>query len=97
MTNDILTRELSMPKLFFQNMETGEIHEMPNVKEIELTCNNESASEEYIKAWNYTEYFEGSFNVKRSDVNRIMIAIGLKKRIANNWLRMHGYKMNRRM
>ena len=86
-----------MPKLFFQDMKTAEWHEISSVKEIELTCNDELTINEYTNLWNYTDTFECNMNVGRSSVNKIMIAIGLKNRIANNWLKMHRYPMNRRM
>lgn len=96
MTNGIITKELSMPKLFFQDIKTGERYEISSVKEIELTCNDEHTINEYTNLWNYTDTFECNINVKRSSVNEIMIAIGLKNCIANNWLKMHKYPMNRK-
>lgn len=85
-----------MPKLFFQNEKTGERFEILNVKEIEVTYDDESISNEYTKLWNYTNSFEWNIDISHLSVNKIMIAIGLKNCVTNNWLRMHGYTMNRR-
>lgn len=81
-------------KIFAFDMETGKNYEIGHVKDAELSI-SDSIDEQK------TNYFESkalSIEIKK---NRVVVyylywLTGKKNLIPNNWLKHHGYSMNRR-
>lgn len=90
-----------MPIKDFKNLfwivdaETGEKHKMGHIKDIELTA-SDSQEAEPNQRLNYTESFSATLKVRRSLVYQLDVRIGHKFRVPNNWLKHHGFPMNRR-
>lgn len=96
MENHMPTESI-IDNLYVFDTETGEKHKLGHIKDIELTASDSQEAESYLKL-NSTESFtfSGTLKVKRSLVYQLDVRIGHKFRVPNNWLKHHGYPMNRR-
>lgn len=81
--------------LYVFDAETGEKRKLGHIKDIELTASDSQDAESYLRL-NHTESFSGTFEVRRSLVYQLDVRIGHKFRVPNNWLKHHGFPMNRR-
>lgn len=81
--------------LYVFDAETGEKHKLGHIKDIELTASDSQEAEHYSKL-KPTGSFSGTFEVSRSLVYQLDVRIGHKFRVPNNWLKHHGFPMNRR-
>lgn len=81
--------------LYVFDAETGEKHKLGHIKDIELTASDSQDAESYLRL-NHTESSSGTFKVRRSLVYQLDMRIGHKFRVPNNWLKHHGFPMNRR-
>lgn len=81
--------------LYVFDAETGEKHKLGHIKDIELTASDSQEAEPYLKL-NSTESFSATLKVRQSLVYQLDVRIGHKFRVPNNWLKHHGYPMNRR-
>ena len=81
-------------KIFAFDMETGEKYEIGHVKDVELSI-SDSIDEKEI---NYFESKAFSIECKmpREVVYYLYWLTGNKNLIPNNWLKHHGFPMNRR-
>ena len=81
-------------KIFVQDA-SGAFHELAKVAKITATA-IEELSETARKAWGFTESQEFSFKVSNTNKNQLNMLIGEKRQCQNNWLKHHGYPMNRK-
>lgn len=75
--------------------ETGEKYKLGYIENVELTASDSQEAESYLRL-NSTESFSATLEVRRSLVYQLDVRIGHKYRVPNNWLKHHGYPMNRR-
>jgi hypothetical protein len=85
-----------MNELFFKDLSTGETFRLSDVKDIELTYNNDDVEKESKSIWNKNREFCCEMTVPKPSIYKLMLNIGIKYLIPNNWLRMHHYPMNRK-
>lgn len=86
--------DLIIDDLCVFDAETGEKHKLGHIKDIELTA-TETVDEQEIK---YFEPKAFSIEIKknREVVYYLYWLTGRKNLIPNNWLKHHGFPMNRR-
>ena len=83
-------------KLFwFFDAETGEKHKLGHIEDIELTASDNEKTEPYINL-KPMESFSAEVKTHGSVINKVLVMIGAKSFVPNNWLKHHGYPMNRR-
>ena len=82
-------------KIFAQDA-SGAFHELGEVAAFTATA-VEELSETAKRAWRFTESQELSFEVSNVSKNHWNLIIGRKRMIPNNWLKHHGYPMNRKI
>ena len=87
----------TIDNLYVFDAETGEKHKLGHIKDYELTASDSQDAEPNLRL-NHTESFSvsGTFKVRRSLVYQLDVRIGHKFRVPNNWLKHHGFPMNRR-
>ena len=89
--------DLIIDELCVFDAETGEKHKLGHIKNIEPTASDSQDAEPYL-SHKFTKSFSGTltFKVRRSLVYQLDVIIGHKYRVPNNWLKHHGFPMNRR-
>ena len=90
-----------MPIKDFKNLfwivdaETGEKHKMGHIENVELTASDSQEAEPYINL-KPMESFSAEVKTHGSVINKVLVMIGAKSFVPNNWLKHHGFPMNRR-
>lgn len=87
--------DLIIDDLCVFDAETGEKHKLGHIENIEPTASDSQDAEPYLSL-KFTKSFSGTLKVRRSLVYQLDVIIGHKYRVPNNWLKHHGFPMNRR-
>lgn len=81
-------------KIFAFDMETGEKYEIGHVKDAELSI-SDSIDEQKINMFE-SKSFSCEIKMDPASVYCLYLLRGEKNKVPNNWLKHHGFPMNRR-
>ena len=80
--------------LYVFDAETGEKHKLGHIKDIELTT-TETVDEQKINMFDLKS-FSCEIKMDPASVYYLYLLRGEKNKVPNNWLKHHGFPMNRR-
>lgn len=80
--------------LYVFDVETGEKHKLGHIKDIELAA-TETVDEQKINMFE-SKSFSCEIKMDPASVYCLYLLRGEKNKVPNNWLKRHGYPMNRR-
>ena len=86
-------KDLDYTPLYIADLGTDETYLIGHIENIETTSSEHQDNEKYIKL---NESYTFNATIRRSAVYLLDIRIGHKYRVPNNWLKHHGFPMNRR-
>lgn len=86
--------DLIIDDLYVFDAETGEKHKLGHIKDIELTA-TETINEQKINMFE-SKTFSCEIKMDSVSVYCLYLIRGEKNKVPNNWLKHHGFPMNRR-
>lgn len=89
-----MRNESIIDNLYVFDAETGEKHKLGHIKDIELTA-TETVDEQIINMFE-SKSFSCEIKMDSASVYCLYLLKGEKNKVLNNWLKHHGFPMNRR-